>query len=66
MCVGRVMQEQLPRCNVGHIASYELGVATPKTNKKTGNFGGLFIMCYLSYYNYYGRMEGEDSHKIED
>ncbi len=41
------MQEQLPMHNVGRIASYVTGVATPKTNKKTSNFGGLFIACCL-------------------
>ena len=50
MCVGRVivMQEQLPRHNVGHITSYVTGVATPKTNKKTSNFEGLFIASCLN------------------
>ena len=34
MCVGRVMQEQLPRRNVERIASYATEVATQKTGKK--------------------------------
>ena len=35
------------RRNVARIASYVTEVATPKTNNKTNNFGGLFIASCL-------------------
>ena len=61
MCVGRAMQELLPRRNGGSIAGYVTGVATPKMDKKTcparqscwaSKTGRLFFASSLIQYSY--------------